>query len=466
MRVCPYCRKTYQSDSRFCPNCGRKLPADRKPSAPAKPKQRKKWPWVLAIVIVVLGALTAAGIFGIPLLQEQIRISHYNAGADALAAKDYNTAAKEFSAAGDYSDAPHLLQYAREGAALDNARNLAAQGYEYAAMQILETIPDFPGAADYLEELRTAEEPEKTEQELQYEAAVRCYEQGSFEAALGLFETLTGYADADAYIEKCRGEVATARADALLAEENYAEALALLESEDVGPYVRGREEKIAECKWLVSTLQLRQLVSDGDLAAAYDYLESENGQYIRDPELIKTVSEQGKFQKAQKLFDSGLFYSAYVLFSELGDYNHADERAAACVQPRPKNGELFRNEHYDEHTVRLVVTAPKEDTDTYLIIQTQTGDSVIPVSTIYLRSESTARVYLPAGTYVIARASGSGDWFGTTEMWGPDGIYEYVSNGNGGTEIAMQRNKEYRLRLEAHVSEPQEEAEPEQTDQP
>ena len=348
MKVCPYCKREYKDTPRFCPNCGKKLPTRQRDASARDPrpeKPRRKWPWVLAIVLGSTAILATAGFFAAPVVIEQVQIAQYNAGADALAAKDYNAAAKAFSTAGDYADAAELAAYAQQGAALDNAKNLAAHGYETAAMQILETIPTFPGAQEYLQQLADANDPEAAAQRTQYETAKQYFEQGAYDYALTLFDALTGYADADDYVEQCRWELATARAEALMDAEDYGTALTLLESEEIGPYVRGREDMIAECKWLLSTVALRQLVASDDLAAAYDYLNSEYGQYVRDPDLIRLVSEKGKYRKAQLLFDAEQYYSAYVLFNELGDYNDAAARAARCVQPRPRTGEIYRNEH-------------------------------------------------------------------------------------------------------------------------
>ena len=142
----------------------------------------------------------------------------------------------------------------------------------------------------------------------------------------------------------------------------------------------------------------------------YDYYTEGNESrfyYFRACSLVT----QEKYFSAQEAF----------LISLYGDY---EERAAACEQPRPDNGELWHNSYMYSSDMYLVFTVNSYDEDSAMYFEVYTYDGYL-ASTLFLNGSGTVYTGLPGGVYYIKDCTGN-TWYGTNEAFGRYGSYEYM----------------------------------------
>ena len=128
-----------------------------------------------------------------------------------------------------------------------------------------------------------------------------------------------------------------------------------------------------------------------------------------------------EYQQARALFDEGKYYSAKTAFEEC-EYADWDERAAACVQPMPRNGELFHDENMisDKMKLSFEVEDYRESVGRYITVYTK--DKTL-VEAVFIQGSGRVSTKLPGGEYYIKCATGT-EWYGPDEQFGPDGHYE------------------------------------------
>ena len=129
------------------------------------------------------------------------------------------------------------------------------------------------------------------------------------------------------------------------------------------------------------------------------------------------------YAKAKKAMEDKYYYTAYTLFSQMGNYQDAASLASKCKRPTPDTGEMSRNSDYKRKTVKFYLKNElKGGYNIYVRIYDSTGE--VFVSSSFIRSGKGAVIYLPDTSYLMKAAYGKGTWFGEQEMFGDDAIYK------------------------------------------
>ena len=122
-------------------------------------------------------------------------------------------------------------------------------------------------------------------------------------------------------------------------------------------------------------------------------------------------------------YSQGKYYSAMKAF-ESCEYRDWEKRASACVQTRPRNGEMWHNPDYVSNEAILIfsVNAVNKNDGYYFKVFAEDGTYV---SSMFVNGSGRATAKLPGGIYKIMDAKGE-TWFGTDDLFGPEGEYEYM----------------------------------------
>ena len=132
---------------------------------------------------------------------------------------------------------------------------------------------------------------------------------------------------------------------------------------------------------------------------------------------------KAQYTKAKEAFENKLYYTAYKLFTALGNYEDAANLAAQCQRPTPETGEMSRNRDYRRQTVKIIINNElKGGYSIYARFYDYTNGTF--VSSVYARPGKNPMIYLPDGIYLIRTAYGKGPWYGELEMFGDDAIYK------------------------------------------
>ena len=150
------------------------------------------------------------------------------------------------------------------------------------------------------------------------------------------------------------------------------------------------------------------------------------------------------YMKGCALCLEGRYYSARRAFldSKWGDWN---DRAAACVQPWPKNGRLWRNDAVGGGSVTLTIKV-KGDPDSAMLVKVYKADGTL-AACLFIGGAGKASVSLPSGTYVIKDGVGSA-WYGMEEAFGREGYYETMLFDGGEAEVRLKSNYEYTISID------------------
>lgn len=153
--------------------------------------------------------------------------------------------------------------------------------------------------------------------------------------------------------------------------------------------------------------------------------------------------DEALYNEACALYDEGLYYSARATFRESG-YGDWAERAAACVQPYPENGEAWRNYILPLSSLDLTIEVNQEENSVFFARIYWDGRAY---TGLFIKGSGTATVSLPAGTYSIK--AGTGDiWYGGREAFGRNGSYETMTFGEDGSEtVTLEAGYAYTLRI-------------------
>ena len=135
-------------------------------------------------------------------------------------------------------------------------------------------------------------------------------------------------------------------------------------------------------------------------------------------------SNQYDYLRACTLLAKGHFYMAKEAFEE-SRWDDYDQRAAACVQPWPANGEMWHNPnlYYSDMSIMFDVNSYDESRGRYFEIFTDSGELA---ATLFLTGSGQVTVWLPGGIYRIKDCTGY-EWYGMKDAFGPDGHYEYMT---------------------------------------
>ncbi len=170
----------------------------------------------------------------------------------------------------------------------------------------------------------------------------------------------------------------------------------------------------------------------GSYKEALDLLNSGYGDGMEDlDERIEECENGIKYAEAEALLGKKKNYDAYKIFTALGDFKDAKAKAKSCIVAKPKTKETYHNKSYKGSKVRITINAPKDGNYTYMKIYAYKNKKATLVSCVFIAPGGKVKVNLPAGTYIIKQAYGSGNWYGTTDMFGDEGWYYRIYDQNG-----------------------------------
>ena len=168
---------------------------------------------------------------------------------------------------------------------------------------------------------------------------------------------------------------------------------------------------------------------------------------LKDAYSDKRRSEYS-YMAACALTLQGRYYSARRLFIE-SKWEDWNERAAACVQPWPEDGRLWRNSKVGGGSVELIFKV-KGDPDTAMLVKIYKADGTL-AACLFIDGSGKASVSLPSGTYVIKDGYGSA-WYGMEEAFGREGVYETMLFDGGEEQVKLKSNYRYTITIDASDS--------------
>ena len=401
--ICPNCKNEVTTTGAFCPYCGFRLsnPEGSERIVQEEAPRKKKHVGLLIGIIAGAAALICIVLFFVLLFGKEKKPPVTPVTADTpsqtvekdakvklpdLISKKEDTVKADPAA--EYAAAQDLLEkgeYAQAQEALtkladyEDARDLAA----YAGARLLlaqEKYAEAKKAFDALNGVRDAADlAAQCQDELTYQDAATKKAAGDFEAAAKLFSTIPGIKDADKQAADCRAQIVNAQIAAALDRKDWAEALTLLEGKDGKDYP--------------------------------DYVN-----------VVKNCRNHVGYAEAKKAMDAKRFYTAYKLFSALGDYEDAQQQANLCQRPMPDTRELYRNANFDKQTIRLNLTnSLTTGANMYIRIYDSTGNKL--VSTTFIKNGKAVALYLPDETFLFKLGFSRGSWYGEEETFGEEGDY-------------------------------------------
>ena len=440
--------------------------------AQTKAKKSRRTPLIIAAALVLIAAIA------IPTAISRDRAKRYAEGEEYLAEGSYAHAEEVFLDLGGYKDAAARAAYAADGVIYAEAKELMAGGDYTGAIDRLTPIAEFEDAAALIEECRNeiiylqakdlyedsrfSEAGELFEQlgsykdgadlaldcedAIVYEQATELYEAGRFAEAKELFEQISTYMDAESMAEFSALAIVYGQAAELYEQALYTEAKELFVQ--AVPY-GDAETMAAECDLQLGRLETLAALDAGEYERALELLRSDAGSRVEDREaLIRTCEDTLAYREAEALLKDGHNYDAYQKFLALGDFSNAADRAKKCIVSYPRTGQTYRNPKYRGTVCALTIKPPADGTRTFFKIYAVSGDQQTLVSCIFIRANGKTTVRLPAGTYVFKAAYSSGNWFGPTDMFGPDGVYQrLVNSATSGSTFTLRRNYSYTLTL-------------------
>ncbi len=254
---------------------------------------------------------------------------------------------------------------------------------------------------------------------LRYRGAVSAFESGDYAQAQSVFAAMEGYADADAYVLRCRYETALELLDAqdqeslTQAGETFRE---LADYENSAAYAQEADYRLGKL-----------LLSQGKAEEA-SALFTALGDYADCAEQIKACD----YLLAKGLLDQGSYLEAQVAFEALGDYSDAPALAQEAIYQSGKAA-LERTD-WDNAILYLSQTAGYQDTDTLLpqahygkALELQAAGDYTQAGEHFLaagdyqdaQEQAIACIYAPA-----KEAMDSGDYATAAELFGKIPDYE------------------------------------------
>jgi len=253
---------------------------------------------------------------------------------------------------------------------------------------------------------------------IDYDAAKQKMDEGNYEEAKQAFAALGSFEDADKMAQNCQNSIDYSSA-VLLKEkgdlEKAKDSFAALDD------FQDAEQMAQDCQNQLDYNAAAALLENGEYEKAkqvFDRLDV----FLDSMALSVQCQNHIDYSAAETALNNGEYYEAYELFSALGGFSGADERVLDCVQPNPKNGELYRNPDFKSKSCS--VTIKVGDTGESLYLKIYTADDVL-VSTVFVTSGQKTKIKLPSGSYRMKAAYGV-EWFGKTDMFGNAGYYEVL----------------------------------------
>ncbi len=149
------------------------------------------------------------------------------------------------------------------------------------------------------------------------------------------------------------------------------------------------------------------------------------------------------YDRGLECLEQELYFSAWEWFIE-SETPGADELAENCIQPWPKNGEVWRKDGIGKGDMELTIDVNQPDGTAYFARLYLDGEHV---SDLFVGGTGSATVRLPGGNYTIKDGSGS-TYFGVREMFGRYASYETLEFDDEGTTVAyLQKGHSYVLSI-------------------
>lgn len=395
--ICPRCRTEITTPNVFCPHCGARLTSSRASVSNRNRNRKQDTELMNSVIIGVVALMCIAVVILLVNGKKKSAVDTADQAEKASSKGMFSSFIEKVedritsNPATDYSMALDLLEQGNYVLAqemliklddYEDARDLAA----YAGARQLMTEEKYSEAADVFAALGDVRDARTLAVECQNEAiykeAMAKRAAGEVDAAAKLFSRIPGVKDADVLGADCRRQAANAKIAAALEKQDWGEALKLLDGDDGKTYPN------------------------------YDVVR-------------RNCLNHVNYAKAKLAMEDKLYYTAFKLLSEIGDYEDAASLATKCQQPTPGTGELYRNPEYSRQTCRQRFgNRLPGGYSVYVRIYDSTG--TIFVSSAFIRPNDGAVIYLPRGTYLFKAAYGKGPWYGEEEMFGDDAIYKEI----------------------------------------
>lgn len=289
----------------------------------------------------------------------------------------YSTAQPASFQAAPQSAAQSAAQYASQPAAPYGAP--APQKKKKSKKPLIITLASIAAVAIIIAAVLISQEVARSNA---YDQAVSSFDQGNYAGAYDEFSALGTYRDAADMAQMSDQYVLYEEAQALYAAGSYDEARMLfnrLSSSGVG----NTDEWIDKCDYALA----EQILAGGDPEAARE---------------------------------------AFLL---LGSFQDAAERADACTKPFPATGIVYQDSgSYYEY---CAIDIDYKYSTGGAFYKVYSGDTL--VASLFLNANTTARVYLKPGNYVLKE--GTGDyWYGEALAFGKAGWYSVMTYNDSGTD--------------------------------
>lgn len=408
--ICPKCNHEIPEGGAFCPQCGYRMTEEearekgpqekqaREEVLWEEPKKKKKSSKGLLIgVIVGAAAIICALLVVVVLLLngKKADVAEDSSGGHSAVEKNSKNGKDEKSEpkedpADAYSAALELLN----------------DGKYAQAEEALRALGDYQDAQD----------------QAAYAAARLLMDQGKYAQAKEAFESIS-VRDAARMATECQNEMTYQEAVSKRAAGEYEAAAKLFEEIS---WVRDAEQQAAECRAEGVNNKITDALNRKDWATALELLDGPDGKSYPDYANVRqNCFNRVNYEKAKQAMEEKLYYTAYKLFSEMGNYENAASLAAQCQRPTPETGEMSRNSDYKRQTCRLnLKNQLKGGYNVYVRIYDASGSTF--VSSTFIRNGKGTVIYLPEDSYLIKAAYGKGTWYGEKEMFGDDAIYKQL----------------------------------------
>lgn len=273
-----------------------------------------------------------------------------------------------------------------------------------------------------------------------YANAVSLMEEGSYSEAYDKFVGLNEYEEAAQHAEFCMKALEFESAEALLYEKKYSEAQDAFKK--LGSFMDA-DKRVLVCDGWIAFTKAQALTEKGAFDEAFEKAKDFNSiSEVKNASDVKEWNNQNNYGRAGLRYNEGRFYDAYTLFTGLGSYKDASDRAQSCIQAPPGTGEMYHNEGFVSSATHLQVDAGAAQEPYFLKVYS--GDT--HVSSLFINPGTSTTIYLPAGEYSFKGATG-GTWFDDQGMFGKDGYY-YVMLFNGSDEsVRLENNMIYTVTL-------------------
>ena len=274
-----------------------------------------------------------------------------------------------------------------------------------------------------------------------YAAASKALANEDYEGALKRFDDLGGFKDSEDKADFCRDCIDYEEAQHLFDDGKYEEAKAAFSKLND---FKDADEKVLLCDNVMKYEEAEKLFADKKYSEAqtiYAELPEDQDHFPNRAEHMTYCDNKQKYDVAAALLADKKYYDAYTAFSALGSFENSAAKADSCKRKFPSTGETYRNKKYAGTAVKLTIVPPGKQNNYIKIYK----DKDL-VSCVALANGNKATVYLPAGTYAIKDAYSSGPWFGEKDMFGSDGTYLELTNGNS-KSFKLESNMIYTLTL-------------------